>query len=123
MSVDVTSYVIVAAPTTGTATAVPPLHAAPASALLLWTPYHGSTVYQGTRASYIIAVPAERTGAGPDWQLPGGPSETTREAILEIRRRAGLTWEELADLFDVSRRSVHHWANGKAVTADHEQRI
>jgi hypothetical protein len=29
----------------------------------------------------------------------------------------------LADLFDVSRRSVHLWASGKAVTAEHDQHI
>ena len=40
-----------------------------------------------------------------------------------IRRRSGLTWDELADLFDVSRRSVHHWANGKVVNAQHDQVI
>ena len=27
------------------------------------------------------------------------------------------------DLFDVSRRSVHHWANGKPVTASHDRTI
>ena len=42
---------------------------------------------------------------------------------MEIRRRSGLTWAELGDLFDVSRRSVHHWANGKPVTASHERMI
>ena len=42
---------------------------------------------------------------------------------MEIRRRSGLTWEELGDLFDVSRRSVHHWANGKTVTSGHDRMI
>ena len=45
------------------------------------------------------------------------------EAIMELRRRSGLTWEELGDLFGVSRRSVHHWANGKPVAASHGRPI
>ena len=49
--------------------------------------------------------------------------ETTAEAVLEIRRRSGLTWEELGELFDVSRRSVHHWANGKPAAAGHQRTI
>lgn len=44
-------------------------------------------------------------------------------AVLEIRRRSGLTFDELADLFNVSRRAVHHWANGKVVSSANEQAI
>jgi hypothetical protein len=43
--------------------------------------------------------------------------------VFEIRRRSGLTWEELADVFAVSRRSIHNWASGKAVSSQHEQLI
>ena len=45
------------------------------------------------------------------------------DAILEIRRRSGLTWEEMSDLFNVSRRSIHHWANGKPLSARHERAV
>lgn len=64
-----------------------------------------------------------RTAAGPDGQIVPVLSESTGEAVLEIRRRSGLTWEQLGHLFDVSRRSVHHWASGKAVTPEHERMI
>nr|WP_294523767.1 hypothetical protein [uncultured Rhodopila sp.] len=70
----------------------------------------------------IYPVP-HRTIARPDGQLECAPAPTTAAAIHEIRRCSGLTWDELADLFDVSRRSVHHWANGKVVNAQHEQVI
>ena len=70
-----------------------------------------------------IVLCSERTSAGPIGQIEHVPAESTAEAIMEIRRRSGLTWEELGDLFDVSRRSVHHWANGKPVTASHERMI
>lgn len=39
------------------------------------------------------------------------------DAISEIRRRSGLTWSQLAKIFNVSRRTVHSWANGAAVRA------
>ena len=48
---------------------------------------------------------------------------TTAEAIFEIRFRSGLTWELLGDLFNVSRRSIHHWANGMIPSAQHERDI
>lgn len=44
---------------------------------------------------------------------------SSAEAILELRRLSGLTWDELARLFDVSRRAVHHWASGSTMTAAH----
>ena len=66
---------------------------------------------------------SESTAAGPNGQIEYVPAESTAEAVMEIRRRSGLTWEEISELFDVSRRSVHHWANGKPVTAGHERMI
>jgi transcriptional regulator with XRE-family HTH domain len=96
---------------------VPALRAALVAASLLWTPHEGTT------GTYLIEKPAVLTAANPNGQLVSVPTETTGEAILEVRRRSGLTWEELADLFGVSRRSIHHWASGKAVTAEHEQHI
>jgi len=49
--------------------------------------------------------------------------QTAAEALLELRRRSGLTWESMSSLFGVSRRTVHHWANGKAPSAQHEVQI
>lgn len=45
----------------------------------------------------------------------------TAAAVAELRRRSGLTWDQLAQLFGVSRRSVHFWASGKALSADNER--
>ena len=42
---------------------------------------------------------------------------------MEIRRRSELTWEKLSELFEVSRRSVHHWANGRPMSAGHDRMI
>ena len=48
---------------------------------------------------------------------------TPRRAVSELRRISGLTWEQLAQLFSVSRRSVHFWASGKSPSAENEQRL
>jgi len=76
-----------------------------------------------TASTYEAPLPVERTAAGPAGEIEHAPAESTAEAIMEIRRLSGLTWEELADLFDVSRRSVHHWASGKPVSAKHDRMI
>ena len=77
----------------------------------------------GTASTYEVPPFIERTAAGPVGQIMPVAPESTGEAVLEIRRRSGLTWEELGDLFDVSRRSVHHWASGKSVSARSERMI
>jgi transcriptional regulator with XRE-family HTH domain len=49
--------------------------------------------------------------------------ERAGDAIAELRRLSGLTWEQLARLFDVSRRSLHFWASGKAMTPANEEHL
>ena len=76
-----------------------------------------------TIAGYYIYRKADATSSYARPKLELVPSETTAEAILEIRRRGGLKWKEIGNLFRVSRRSVHNWANGQPTTATHEQNI
>lgn len=45
------------------------------------------------------------------------------DGISELRRLSGLTWEQVAALFGVSRRAVHHWASGKPMAADHQAHL
>ena len=80
----------------------------------------------GSVATWLALLSSAESTASEPAGKPVHPSpspQTTGEVVLEIRRLSGLTWEELADLFDVSRRSVHHWANGKAITAKHDRMI
>jgi len=63
--------------------------------------YDPCVVYAGTSASFGGLIPLTN------------PKRNTAQDILEIRFLSGLTWEELAELFGVSRRSVHNWANGE----------
>ena len=37
--------------------------------------------------------------------------------ITQLHDRSGLTWEQLARMFGVSRRALHHWADGGRMTA------
>ena len=103
------------------------LDTAPAALLIasnLPGPVTANTYAQGSVAMWTsITQCAERTAAGPIGQIDFMPAESTAEAIMEIRRLSGLTWEELGDLFDVSRRSIHHWANGRPAAARHDQMI
>ncbi len=37
------------------------------------------------------------------------------EALDDIKQRTGLTWGQLATIFEVSRQTMHSWANGSTV--------
>lgn len=70
----------------------------------------------------------DATASGEGWVEPerGGAEQqhdATREAVSELRRISGLTWEQLGQLFAVSRRSVHFWASGKPLNAENETRL
>jgi transcriptional regulator with XRE-family HTH domain len=47
----------------------------------------------------------------------------TRSAINELRKLSGLTWEQLAKLFNVSRRTLHFWASGKPINSPNEEKL
>lgn len=49
--------------------------------------------------------------------------EPVGHAIGELRRLSGLTWDQLARLFGVSRRALHLWASGKSMTSSNEERL
>ncbi len=76
-----------------------------------------------TTTAYEITPCLEHTAAAYTGQIGYVVDDSTGEAVMEIRRRSGLTWEELSYLFSVSRRSVHHWASGKRVSARHDRMI
>jgi DNA-binding transcriptional regulator YiaG len=49
--------------------------------------------------------------------------EATQKAINELRRLSGLTWDQLAKLFNVSRRSLHFWASGQPLSRFNEEHL
>ncbi len=60
------------------------------------------------------------TAAG---QLVEASTVEASSAIAELRLRSGLTWDQLARLLGVARRSVHFWASGKPLNAANEERV
>lgn len=45
------------------------------------------------------------------------------ELVHEFRRISGLTWSQIAKVFDVSARAPYHWASGKTVSAENHERL
>jgi DNA-binding transcriptional regulator YiaG len=82
----------------------------------------------GLGTSAGVALPAEaaafpraveQTTAG----APVVPSVRVGAAIAELRRVTGFTWDQLARLFGVSRRALHFWASGKAMTPGNQEHL
>lgn len=63
------------------------------------------------------------TNSGDPIKSSTGESRSFTDAVLEVRRRSGLTWEQLASLFGVDRRSVHLWASGRPLSAQNGERL
>jgi DNA-binding transcriptional regulator YiaG len=51
------------------------------------------------------------------------PVKSTQQAVNELRKLSGLTWEQLATLFSVKRRSVHFWASGEPLSSANEEKL
>jgi hypothetical protein len=49
--------------------------------------------------------------------------KSTRVSINKIKTISGLTWDQLAKIFQVSRRSVHFWASGKPLSPFNEELV
>ena len=75
----------------------------------------------GFRRSHPFAIPADTHR--PVANIPWRSAMTSADAVLEVRLRSGLSWEMLSELFNVSHRTLQHWANGKAPSARREQEI
>lgn len=82
-------------------------------------PQHTTSSATPSRWTHALAA-ALQTSSGSVTN-PATTSPST--AIVELRRRSGLTWEQLARLLGVAPRSVHFWASGKPLNAAHEERL
>jgi transcriptional regulator with XRE-family HTH domain len=81
-----------------------------------------------TAADWAFVEPQGRTAAAFPNQLlvPSSGEKRARsagETILEARRLSGLTWQELADVLGVHRRTLHLWANSRPINAANEHRL
>jgi len=82
-----------------------------------------------TSAALPVVRIADRTLSVPDSpeipQKREAPDSTSSAAstILSVKSASGLTWESLADVLNVSRRTLHLWANGAPVNAANQQSL
>ena len=65
---------------------------------------------------------SQRTTSGVTPPSANSP-EVTQKAINKLRRLSGLTWDQLATLFNVSRRSLHFWASGQPLSSFNEGQL
>ncbi|MCU0692925.1 MAG: hypothetical protein MUF54_16115 [Polyangiaceae bacterium] len=68
------------------------------------------------------------------WRSQPSVEQTTAGAVVlsarpagatigELRRLSGLTWDQLARVFNVSRRALHFWASGKPMAPSNEEHL
>jgi len=50
-------------------------------------------------------------------------SSETQRLIRELRNRSGLTWSQLATIFNVDRRTLHFWVNGSSLAEHNANRL
>ncbi len=51
------------------------------------------------------------------------PDSPNASAIHDLRLLTGFTWDQIARLFSVSRRSMHHWAIGGPMSRENEEHL
>jgi transcriptional regulator with XRE-family HTH domain len=103
------------------------------SMTLTVVPKKAPAVYAGIAGVAMLAMttvgitppPAQSMEFGQGWTtgITGAPRPDTASAVRSLKRRSGLSWQQLADAFGVSRRSLHFWANGGNMAAASAQRL
>lgn len=72
----------------------------------------------------VVAIRRTEQFAAPAADAIGSsPGDETAKLVLELRNRSGLTWDQMASVFGVDRRSVHFWASGRAMNATNAERL
>jgi DNA-binding transcriptional regulator YiaG len=87
---------------------------------ILIAPSRTSTSRETINRNLVAA--SEMTTSGVTIASTSSP-EATQKALSELRRLSGLTWEQLAKLFNVSRRSLHFWASGQPLSRFNEEHL
>lgn len=84
----------------------------------------GSYPYSGDFFDLLIKIYAsEHTSSGRRLSVYQDLDLKPSKAIHELHFKSGLTWDQLARLFGVNRRSVHFWASGKPLATRHEEKL
>ena len=103
------------------------LAVAPAlAAVIMLMPASTSTATAASGTKVVVTgIPTGNGGftAGNHLAYETTKTLATAGAVRELRARSGLTWDELARAFGVSRRTVHAWANGTRLNQAHATRL
>lgn len=82
----------------------------------------------GTTAGVPLAVPVARiirsvgtAHSAAKEQVHGSASDA--ELVKWIKGESGLTWDQIARVFDVSRRALHLWASGGRISSGNAEAI
>ena len=75
------------------------------------------------RPSHDELVSATKLTPQTSSGTPAASHSESGAAIGELRRLSGLSWDQLARLFGVGRRSLHFWASGKAMAPSNEEHL
>jgi DNA-binding transcriptional regulator YiaG len=83
-----------------------------------------STIGYGNLAAQKLLAISERTNSGIVFQEQTPHLfQDSQKAINELRKTSGLTWDQLAQLFKVSRRSLNFWASGQPLSSNNEEKL
>ncbi len=81
-----------------------------------------STTASRATADQELLAAVEMTTSGITLPSTSSP-EATQKSLGVLRRLSGLTWDQLAKLFNVSRRSLHFWASGQPLSRFNEEQL
>ncbi|MEA5488517.1 MULTISPECIES: hypothetical protein [Pseudanabaena] len=84
--------------------------------------FHSGTTACTVTAEQNLLATVEMTTSGISLPSTTSP-EATQKSLSELRRLSGLTWDQLAKLFNVSRRSLHFWASGQPLSSFNEEHL
>jgi hypothetical protein len=73
------------------------------------------------RRELVLLIDPSATSGAHVWIEPA--TQTAREVLNEIKGASGLTWDQVARIMGVSRRSVHMWLNAKPMASENEERV
>ncbi len=79
----------------------------------------GTSAATAPNADLILQRIAHQTTTG----ISVSVAKPAGDAISELRRLSGLTWDQLGRLFNVSRRALHFWVSGRPMTPSNEENL
>jgi DNA-binding transcriptional regulator YiaG len=84
----------------------------------------GALSITGTHSALSAAQQTPRESiVQTDSGLTVEEAQTGSAEIMELRRLSGMTWDQLAQLFGVTPRTLHFWASGKGLTPSNEDKL